>query len=236
MKKECKAIMPLMEDFCLGALPPGEAERVQGHLSRCPSCAQVEEETARLLALLNRDKDGWADPGEVFWEWMRMRIMEEVRRRGKDVSAARRIFRGFGTFFPRPAYAWATALLLLVFLPLFMIRLFDFSSNPPASSVAVLPRATEGDKTPWVSPPEPLPKVLASLTENESRRLAERMTLRLGRVLSSEEAPFSPAEEKAHWNIHRLLEGLEEEELEVLIKKLEPEKSAGLMEEQPYVC
>ena len=39
-----------------------------------------------------------------------------------------------------------------------------------------------------------------------------------------------------HWDVSRSLEGLNNRELEVLIKKMEPGGSAGNKEEGEYVC
>lgn len=85
------------------------------------------------------------------------------------------------------------------------------------------------------TPPEPLPTVLAALTEKESIRLAKRMSTHLSGFISEETAP-GIFEEKGHWDLHRSLQGLKEEELNTLVEKLDPGNSAGLKEERPYVC
>lgn len=232
-KWECKKVIPLLDDYCQGLLAPESKEAVKGHLDRCSSCRKIWEETEDLLSLLKKEE--LPDPGTAFWEGMRDRIMGEVRRQARNGSKVPWTVRAFGHFPPRFASAWVAAVVLLIFLPLFLVHFFDFSADRPSLTVTVLPRASEGDEAHWAPRPEPLPKLMASLTEKESLRLAEKITSRLGSSLSYKTA-LTPVEEKFHWDVYRSLEWLEEEELEALIHKLDSGKSAGLMEGVPYVC
>jgi hypothetical protein len=43
-------------------------------------------------------------------------------------------------------------------------------------------------------------------------------------------------QDETHWDISRSTEGLNNEELEVLIKKMETGRSGGMKEEEDYVC
>jgi hypothetical protein len=93
----------------------------------------------------------------------------------------------------------------------------------------------KGLESKWETRLEPLSVSIESLSTKESVRLAKKVVARLGKDLSG--PTRLSVEDETHWDISRSLEGLNNEELEALIKKMQPGGgSAGLKEEENYAC
>ena len=80
----------------------------------------------------------------------------------------------------------------------------------------------------------PLSALVETLSDNESINLAKRVVARMGKDLSSPTRLLR--DDELHWDVSRSLEGLNTQELEALLKKMEPGGSAGYREEEEYVC
>jgi hypothetical protein len=156
-----------------------------------------------------------------------MRQVRQVEAEAAEVPWYLKIFRNpFGW----PGYAWAASLILILFVPIVLYTI----NNQDLSQLKG--QSVSGGEEPkyFEMSFEPLSTLVDSLSEKESVRLAGKVVARLGKGLS-DPRPFL-SEEESHWDISRSTEGLDEEELEALIKKMEPGNSTVFKEGETNAC
>lgn len=229
MKKElCKIIGELTERYHQNLLEAGTASQVEAHLSECPSCRKAYEETGEVVTLLQ--KDCLPDPGPAFWNGLSSRIMSQVRLslpENKEDPWYKKVWLNpFGW----PGYAWATALILLLLTPVVIYNIQVQGYKAPS----VLEREVKDHVIKWETESMPLSAVVETLSDRESVHLAKRVVARMGQDLPDPTRLLK--DDEMHWDISRSLEGLNDQELEALIKKMKPGGSAGFREEEKYVC
>ncbi|MEW6187589.1 MAG: hypothetical protein AB1585_17810 [Thermodesulfobacteriota bacterium] len=229
MKKlSCKKILVLNEDYAQNLLGEDQITQVKNHWAICPDCRQAYEETREVLSLLKRDHP--SDPGPVFWEKMSARIMRKTRQREVEVTEAPWYLKIFRNPFGWPGYAWAAALILILLVPIVFFNI----NNQEFSQSTEQPLSGREENKFYEMKFEPLSAMVDSLSDKESARLAGKVVARLGKELS--DPPPLLTEEETHWDITRSTERLTEKELEVLIEKMEPDKSAEHKEEETNAC
>ncbi|MCJ7833667.1 MAG: hypothetical protein MUQ20_04710 [Deltaproteobacteria bacterium] len=227
MKKAlCKKFRKMAGEYNQNLLKTNLASQVEGHLSECPSCRKDFEETRKVLTLLKGDR--LADPGPDFWDGLSSRIMTQVRLSRSEATEDPWYKKVWRNPFTWPGYAWATALILMLLTPvaIYTIHIQGYK----AASVQEI----KGPESKWETGLEPLSVAVESLSTKESVRLAKKVVARLGKDLPG--PTRLSVEDEMHWDISRSLEGLNNEELETLIKKMQPGGSAGLKEEENYAC
>lgn len=227
MKREiCKKIKELMDVYHQNLIEAGPASQVEAHLSECPSCRKAYEENREVLILLK--KDCLPDPGPVFWNDLSSRIMTQVRLfrpEGKEAPWYKKVWiNPFGW----PGYAWATALILMLLTPVAIYNIHVQGNKTPSV------QEIKGQEMKWETGSMPLSAAVESLSDKESVRLAKRVVARMGKDLPGPTRLLM--DDGMHWDVSRSLEGLNNQELEALIKKMEPGGSAGYREEEEYVC
>jgi hypothetical protein len=225
-KGKCKKIRELDGQYLQGDLDPVRDRQVESHLAECPSCQKVFQETQDVLNLL--PKDSLPDPGPVFWDTLSSRIITQVRSSRHTEKESLWYKKLWTNPFGWPGYAWATALILLLLTPAVVYQIYY---QHPELPLALENNALEYK---WEAGNLPLSAVVETLSDKESALLAKKVMSRMGKDLT---APNSlSVEDELHWDISRSLEGLTKQELEALIKKMEPGGSAGIKEEEVYVC
>ena len=201
--------------------------QVEGHLSECPSCRKDFEATRNVLTLMKGDR--LTDPGPDFWDGLNSRIMSQIRHSRSEVLEDpwyKKIWRNPFTW---PGYAWATALVLMLLTPVTIYTIHMQGLKAPSV------QEIKGLESKWETGLAPLSVSIESLSTKESERLAKKVVARLGKDLSG--PTRLSMEDETHWDISRSLEGLNNDELEALIKKMQPGGgSAGLKEEGDYAC
>jgi hypothetical protein len=225
-RRICKKIRLQADDYLQNKLEAGPASQVEAHLSECLSCRKTYEEIREVLTLLKKDSS--PDPGPVFWNQLSSRIMTQVRLSRPAVKEDPWSKKFWRNPFGWPGYAWATALILMLLTPVVIYQVTFQGSHRP------LIQENKEQENHWEMGSMPLSVVVENLSEKESARLAERVMARMGKDLPA------PARllmnEDLHWDISRSLEGLTNQELEALIKKMKSGGSAGYKEEKEYVC
>ncbi len=221
----CKKVKKLTSSYSQGLLAPDWAERIESHLSICPDCHQAYQETKKILGLLGQDR--LPEPGEGFWNRLSSRIMHQVRLTRPEPVRIPWTKKIWGNPFGWPGYAWATALIFILLTPV-VIYTIHFKNHPPPLVQELL-----GNEWRWEMGLEAVPPVFDTLSPKESIRLGKRIVARMGRDFSG----LSPlaAEDELSWDVSRSLEGLDKEELNLLIKKIQTGGSAGFKEEGRYV-
>jgi hypothetical protein len=178
------------------------------------------------LALLK--EDCLTDPGPDFWQELSSRTMAQVRFSRPEFQETPWYKKVWGNPFGWPGYAWATALILILSAPVAIYTIhFQGLKAPSVQEI-------KGPESKWEPGLEPLSVALESLSDKESVRLANRVLAKMGKDLPSPTRLL--VEDEMHWDISRYIEGLNKEELKTLIKKMQPGGSAGLKEEEDYVC
>lgn len=224
--KICNKIRELTDEYHQNLLQAGPASQVEAHLSQCPSCRKVYQETGEVLTLLKKDR--LPDPGTVFWNDLSTRIMAQVRLdrfEEKETPWYRKLWiHPFGW----QGYAWATALILILLIPVVIYNIHVQGTK----SLSI--QEMKGQEVMWASGSMPLSVVVETLSDKESINLAKRVVSRLGKDLPS--PGHMMRDDEAHWDIFQSLEGLNTQELEALIKKMGPGGSAVYKEEEEYVC
>jgi hypothetical protein len=178
------------------------------------------------LNLLKEDR--LADPGPDFWQGLSSRTMAQVRLsrpKFQETPWYKKIWRNP---FEWPGYAWATALILILLTPVAIYTIHIQGHSAPS----VLEIQDQVSK--WETGSEPLSMAVESLSDKAAVRLAKRVVARMGKDLPGPTRLLM--QEETHWDISRSTEGLNNEELEVLIKKMETDRSGGMKEEEDYVC
>lgn len=222
----CYKMMGLIDEYHQNLLEAGPVSQVEAHLSQCPSCRKAYEETLEVLTLLKKDR--LPEPGPVFWTDLSSRIMAQVRlnrSEEKEDSWFRKLWiNPFGW----PGYAWATALILILLTPVAIYNIHVQGTRSPS-----IQEMKEQEMT-WPSGSMPLSTIVETLSDKESVTLAQRVVSRLGKDLPTPSHMLT--DDETHWDVFPSLERLNTQELEVLIKKIEPGGSAGYREEEEYVC
>lgn len=198
---------------------------LEAHLANCPACKKQYRDTQKILSLLAQDR--LPEPKPEFWNGLSRQIMAQVGPRRPEPREIPWFKKIWGVPFGWPGYAWVTAVLLILLTPLAIYTIQDRSQVPPS------PQGFSGNELRWELGLETFPSVFESLSPGESARLGERLVARIGRDLSR---PTSLAvEEELQWEFSRPLEGLNDQELDGLIEKLQPGGSAGFNEVKHYV-
>ena len=227
MKREiCKKISELADGYHQNLLEAGPASQVEAHLSECPSCRKAYQENREVLTLLK--KDCLPDPGPIFWNDLSSRIMTQVRLYRPEEKEAPWYKKVWINPFGWPGYAWATALILMLLTPVAIYNIHVQGTKTPSV------QEIKGQEMKWETGSNPLSAAVESLSDQESVGLAKRVVARMGKDLPGPTRLLR--DEELHWDVSRSLEGLNNQELEALIKKMEPGGSAGYREEEEYVC
>ena len=213
-------------DYYQNLLSPGLAELVEAHLSGCPSCRKEYEQTWKVLNLLKENR--LADPGPAFWQGLNSRVIAQVRLSRPEFKETPWYRKVWSSPFWWPGYAWATALILILLTPVAIYTIHIQGHNVPS----VLEIQDQVPK--WETGSEPLSMAVESLSDKDAVRLAKRVVVRMGKDLPGPTRLLM--QDETHWDISRSTEGLNNEELEVLIKKMETGRSGGMKEEEDYVC
>jgi hypothetical protein len=203
-----------IEQYCQGLLPPERARRVEDHIRRCPACRREYETTGELLDRLASHK--LPDPGEVFWDRMRGAIMGRLAE-----TPARPLpwyKRDWVAPFQWPGYAWATALLLLVLVPLLLYTRYSGQDAAPLPAAMVAEWNLETGSDPMFSG-------LEGLSQRESERLGKKVVTLLAGEVTKNPAPAE--EDDWSWDAAGSLESLNEQEMEAVAKKLKTRYAAG---------
>lgn len=227
MKREiCKKVREPSTVYDQNLLEAGPDSQVEAHLCECPSCRKDYEETREVLTLLKKNR--LPDPGPGFWDGLSSRIMTQVRlyrpEEKEDPWYKKVRINPFGW----PGYAWATALLLMLLTPVAIYNMHIQGNNTPSM------QEIKGPEMKWETGSLAFSAAVESLSDNESIRLAKRVVARIGKDLPSPTRLVM--DDDLHWDVSRSIEGLNNRELEVLIKKMEPGGSAAYKEEGEYVC
>lgn len=225
-KTACKNFKKMAGDYYQNLLSPGLAEQVENHLSKCPSCRKEYEETREVLALLKEDR--LADPGPAFWQGLNSRVMAQVRLSKPEFQETPWYKKIWRNLFEWPGYAWATALILILLTPV-AIYTIHIQAHNATSGLEIQDQAAK-----WETGSEPLSMAVESLSDKDAVRLAKRVVARMGEDLPGPTRLLMQNE--TYWDISRSTEGLNNEELEVLIKKMETGRSGGMKEEEDYDC
>ena len=213
-------------DYYQNLLSPALVEQAEAHLSGCPSCRKEYEKTWKVLTLLKEDY--LPDPGPDFWQGLSSRTMAQARLSQPEFPETHWYKKVWSSPFGWPGYAWATVLILMLSAPVAIYTIhFQGLKAPSVQEI-------KGPESKWEPGLEPLSAAVESLSDKESVRLANRVVAKMGKDLPS--PTRLSVEDEMHWDISRSIEGLNKEELEALIKKMQPGGSAGLKEEEDYVC
>jgi len=210
----CRKTKKQIEPYCQGLLNRGQVLGVENHLQGCPSCNREYRETQEILDRLAAQR--LPDPGEVFWNRMRSSIMTQISEvPARPVPWYKWIW---AAPFQWPGYAWATALLLLVLVPVMLYTLY------PGKNFTAIPDSRLADLN-FEGGTEPFPSRMESLSNQESERLGKRVVA----VLASEMKNNSPRgeEEDWSWDAAGSLETLNEQELDAVAKKLKTRYPTG---------
>jgi hypothetical protein len=227
MKREiCKRTRKLIDVYYQNLPEAGPASQVEAHLSECPSCRKAYEETREVLILLK--KNCLPDPEPGFWNGLSSRIMTQVRLNQQEEKEDPWYKKVWISPFGWPGYVWATALLLMLLTPVAIYNIHDLGNKTPSI------QETKGPEVKWETGSLTLSGAVESLSDNESVRLAKRVMARMGKDLSGPTRLVM--DDELHWDVSPSLEGLNNRELEILIKRMKPGDSAGYKEEREYVC
>jgi hypothetical protein len=221
----CKKVKKLLSSYAEGLLNPDWKEQVKDHLALCPDCQEAYLKTQEILGLLKRDR--LPDPGAEFWEKMRSGVMSQVRQTRPEPVKIPWTKRIWGAPFGWPGYAWATALMLILLTPV-LIYTIHFN-NPVPSTRQEIPANDWGGEGGM----ESSPSILETLSPKESIHLGKKMMARLAGDWPRQ-TPLT-VEDELHGDISPSLEGLDKDELEILIRKMQPAGATGLWEDRGYV-
>jgi hypothetical protein len=221
----CKKVKKLLSSYPQDLLTPDWAERVKEHLSNCSDCQKEYQKTQGVLDLLKQDR--LPDQGPEFWKGMNARIMSQVRQVRSEPERIPWNKKIWGYPFGWPGYAWATALILLLLTPVLLYTIHF--NNQPQSPI----RELVATDLRWEMGVDSYPAILEALSPKESSRLGKKIVARLGSDLPIQ-TPLM-AEDELSGDLSHSLEGLDKEELDILIKKIQTGGSAGLKEEETYV-
>ncbi len=216
----------LGDDYYQNLLESGPASEFEAHLSECPSCRKAYEETREVLTLLK--KNDLPDPGPGFWNGLSSRIMTQVRLYRPEEKEEPWYKKVRINPFGWPGYAWATALILMLLTPVVIYNMHVQDNSRPSI------QEIKGPEMKWDTGSLTFSVPVESLSDNESVRLAKKVVARMGKDLPGPTRLVM--DDELHWDVSGSLEGLNNRELEVLIKKMEPGDSAVYKEEGGNVC
>jgi len=229
MKKvPCNKIKKMAGDYYQNLLEPDRASQVEFHLTECPSCRKEYEETLAVLTLLKGDR--LREPAGEFWTDLSSRIMSQVRLYRPKEKEAPWYKKVWINPFGWPGYAWATALILMLLTPVALYNIHVQGNKAPM----VQEKEIKGREIKWEGESIPLSAIVETLSEQDSVHLAKKVVARMGKDLPGPTRLLM--DDEMHWDISRSLEELNDQELETLMKKMEPGGSAGYREEEEYVC
>lgn len=221
----CKEVKKRIDGYARMTGASGHDPALEAHVANCPACMKEYRETREILSLLAQDR--LPEPRPEFWNGLSRQIMAQVgpcRPEPREIPWFKKIW---GAPFGWPGYAWVTAVILVLLTPLAIYTIQDRSQAPPS------PQGFSGNELRWELGLESFPSVFETLSPGESARLGERLVARIGQDLSR---PRSLAvEEDYSWDFSRSLEGLNGQEMDGLIEKLQPGGSAGFNEVKHYV-
>ncbi|MBI5603993.1 MAG: hypothetical protein HY879_11615 [Deltaproteobacteria bacterium] len=221
----CKKIKKLTGGYFQSLLSPDLVQGVDRHLAACPVCKKEYQETQEVLDLLNRDR--LPDPGPDFWKGLNSRIMAQVglsRPHSLKVPWYKKIGSNPFTW---PGYAWVTALILILLTP-WAIYTIPFKGQP-----STLVQEFPENELKWELGFESVPAAVDSLSARESVRLGERIVARMGKDLTGK--PPLSTEDELQWDVSPSLEGLNNEQLDTLFKKMKTGGFPGFKEEEKHV-
>jgi hypothetical protein len=205
---------------------PEPERKISNPISECLTSNEEFQGSQAILDLLQRDRLPEREP--EFWTGLNTRIMSQVRRIPSVPERIPWYRQIWGTPFQWPGYAWVTALLLFILTPLAIYNIqYTGKTSSPDSEITLNEQRGEL----WF---EALPSALEPLTVKESERLAKKVVTRLGKELS-EEGVFV-AEEELRWDVSPVLEGLNQKELDILIRKLQSGETVGSKKGESYVA
>jgi hypothetical protein len=121
MNSQCEKIEPLIVDHVLGELERSRSESVQRHLISCARCSQALEEVREIVSNLSQHE--MVEPSAVLSASVRHAVREKVLARRSAVSVVTALA---GSFFRRPLYAGASALIAIAAATLLLVL-----SGPP---------------------------------------------------------------------------------------------------------
>jgi hypothetical protein len=210
----CRRTQKEIEHYCQGLLSPEQAAKMESHIRGCSSCLREYEDSQKILALLASQK--FPDPGEAVWNRMRSSVMAQISE--LPARPLPWIVRIWAAPFQWPGYAWATALLLLIMVPVLLYTAY------PGKNIVPFTEAMMAELT-FEAGPDPLFLRLESLSGQESERLGKRAVA----VLAGEVKNSLPVREGDDWSWDSAsgLETLNEGELEAMDKKLKTRYPAG---------
>jgi hypothetical protein len=221
----CNKVKKLTNRYSQNLLAPDWAEGVEDHLSHCPDCHKEYQETQEILGLLSQDR--LPDPGPEFWKGMSSRIMTQVRQIRPEPVRIPWTKKIWGYPFGWPGHAWATALILILLTPVIIYTThYKNQPQPPVQELVA-------NDWRWEMGIEAFSPALETLSSKESIRLGKRLISRLSGDLPKQTQ--LTAEDELQGDISHSLEGLDKEDLDLLIKKMQTGGSAGLKEEGRYV-
>jgi len=221
----CEKVKKLTNGYSRRDASPEHDQRIEDHLAECPSCIKEYQETQEVLSLL--DQDRLPEPEPEFWNGLGAQIMAQVVRSRPDPQEVPWFKKVWGGPFQWPGYAWVTALILICLTPLAIYTMHDKDQTTPQ-----LP-GFSGNELRWEMGFETYPSTFESLSEGESARLGKKIVAQIGKDLSGQ-TPVG-VEEELQWDVSPNLEGLNNKELDTLIKKLQTGGSVGFIEEGNYV-
>jgi hypothetical protein len=212
----CNKIRSKATDFCQDLLTSEEADRVRIHLAQCPSCRKAYRDTEDTLARLPQDRI--KDPGPEFWDGLQAAIMHRIAQNRPAPSEAPWYKKVWEIPFQWPGSAWATALILLVLVPLMLFSLY------PGRPITSLPDALLAE---WnvETGHDPMFSRLEGLSNQESERLGKRVVAQLASEVTK--TLHRGEEEEWSWDTAGSLESLNEQELEAIAKKLKTHYPTG---------
>jgi hypothetical protein len=221
----CKEVKKLADDYSQNLLSSDLVERINSHLSACPSCQRVYEEIRDVLALLKRDR--LPDPGPEFWNGLNSRVMAQVRLSRSGSMKVPWYKKVWGNPFGWPGYAWVTALILILLTPAVIYNNYYRGYKPSVAQESV---ENEGN---WVTSTGSSMLALESLSPQEATRLEETITSEMAKDLPGQ--THGLMEDDLQWNVSPVLENLTLQELDALLKKIRPSGSAGFKGGVSYV-
>ena len=202
----CREVRTTVEEDAGSTLPEPESAPLREHLAGCPECRRFAAEHQSLVGLLRQGQV--PDPGPEFWNRMTTRIMAEVRHLENRPEPW--YMKSWLKPFQWPVYAWSPLLALLVVTVLWfnyspVNRPPQLSSNGPVTEAASLDEGLD-----------PLADPIYTLTAGETARLKQKVVAGLAQDLKID----SPVEAVVDWDLSSRFDGLTNDELEKVAKKL----------------
>lgn len=195
-----------------------EAEWLKDHLAGCPDCRRLQTDNRQILDLLQRDEP--PDPGSEFWGRLTTGIMAEVRR--EEARPKPWYQRPWLNPLVWPAYAWSPALVLVVMAAVWIYY------TPVAQQTLVSSNGGPAAEVYLEDTLDPLADPFFNLTPNQTRLLRQKVVAGLAQDIKTRSE--SPEEALLDWDMNNRLDGLNNDELEGLAKKLQTIGPTGTRE------